>query len=108
VLGLAYGATLQALVTLAPQPAGTADALIAAARRSGARLVFAGGRPRSAESVDAGDVPGSHQLLGSIRRLQADGAVVLLVSDQPGPLANADCGVGVAGQDFSRSTRTVR
>ncbi|MGI5247351.1 HAD-IC family P-type ATPase [Dactylosporangium sp. CA-139066] len=99
VIGLARNTRLEALVSLVPQPAGSADALIAAARRSGARLVFAGGRPRGAEGVDAGDVPGRQHLLGNIRELQADGHVVLLVSDQPAALAGADVGIGVNGPD---------
>ncbi|MGI5182812.1 HAD-IC family P-type ATPase [Dactylosporangium sp. CA-152071] len=99
VLGLAHGTRLEALVSLVPQPAASADALIAAARRSGTRLIFAGGRPSGAERIDAGDIPGRGHLLGNVRELQADGHVVLLVSDQAAALAGADVGIGVHGPD---------
>jgi calcium-translocating P-type ATPase len=95
VLGLAEGTRLQALVTLTPEPTSNGDALVAAARRSGADLVFAGGRPPRAASAGGRDLPGGTRLLGTVRALQADGRVVLLVSDQAAALGNADCGIGV-------------
>ncbi|WP_213450445.1 HAD-IC family P-type ATPase [Rhizomonospora bruguierae] len=95
VLGLAEDKRLRALVILSPQPAVNGDALIAAARRAKADLVFAGDRPALAAHTGGRDLPGGDRLLDTVRALQADGRVVLLVSDRAAPLGNADCGIGV-------------
>jgi cation-transporting ATPase I len=98
VLGLAHGTRLEALVTVAPQPADSADTLVAAARRARADLVLAGS-PLHGRPVDARLMPGGTGLLGTVRQLQAEGHVVLLVSRQAQALAGADCGIGVDGTD---------
>ncbi|GGM01470.1 cation-translocating P-type ATPase [Micromonospora yangpuensis] len=44
-------------------------------------------------------LPGGPRLAESVRQLQRDGAVVLVVSGDRAALAAADCGLGVAGPD---------
>ncbi|HSA52601.1 MAG TPA: cation-translocating P-type ATPase [Yinghuangia sp.] len=154
VLGLAEGQRLQAVVGLARRMAPGAEAIAAAARRSGAKIVVAAhdpgdeaatvagsgaahgtvggaggagsagsaggdvrpGIPPQKASAGAGNgssrahpsspddpppawadrvVPGGHRIVSSIRALQADGAVVLVVSGRRRALGAADCGVGV-------------
>ncbi len=99
VLGLAEGTRLQALVVLTTELARSGDALIAAARRCDADLVFTGGRPPGAGSAGGRELPGGERLLGVVRQLQAEGRVVLLVSDQAAALGNADCGIGIDAAD---------
>jgi cation-transporting ATPase I len=99
VLGLARGTRLHALVAVGQEPARSGDALVAAARRAGTDLVFAGGTPPGSPPTAARQVPGGMRLLGSVRQLQADGRVVLLVSRQAQALGNADCGIGVDTSD---------
>ncbi|SFK47227.1 cation-translocating P-type ATPase [Streptomyces pini] len=95
VLGLARGGRLEAVAGLARQKAPGADAVAAAARRAGARVVLAGTRPEPAFGFADAVVPGGDRLTASLRGLQADGAVVLLLSGDRRALAAADCGIGV-------------
>ncbi|HZG05886.1 MAG TPA: cation-translocating P-type ATPase [Streptomyces sp.] len=95
VLGLARGRRLQAVAGLARQKAPGADAVAAAARRAGVRVVLASGRPEPAFGFADTVVPGGDRLADSLRALQAEGAVVLLVSGDRRALAAADCGIGV-------------
>ncbi|MGP3980057.1 HAD-IC family P-type ATPase [Streptomyces sp. KR80] len=94
-LGLAKGRRLQAVAGLAGQTAPGAEAVAAAARRAGARVVMAGERSDPAFSFADAMVPAGSRLVASVRGLQADGAVVLLVSGNRRALGAADCGVGV-------------
>ena len=111
VLGLARGRRLMAVVGLVPEPGPVAGSIVAAARRAGLTVVLATteeaapagrrragktppGRPdRRRRPADAG----RPRLPGTVRQLQADGAVVLLVSRHRAALAAADIGVGVEG-----------
>ncbi|WP_234038802.1 cation-translocating P-type ATPase [Micromonospora coerulea] len=98
LLGLAEGDTLAAVLRVEPAPAPGVDALPTAARQAGLRLVVAGdgeGRYDFADAV----LPGGPHLAESVRALQRDGAVVLLVSGDRPALGAADCGLGVAAPD---------
>ena len=103
VLGLAHNKQLLAVIGVVRERARAADAMLAAASRPGAAFVLAG----QAESADvqsvmhraARVVPGGRRLVASVRALQADGAVVLLVSRQRRALASADVGVGLTAFD---------
>ncbi|MGW0466267.1 HAD-IC family P-type ATPase [Streptomyces sp. NPDC003027] len=128
ILGLAHGRRLRAVAGLATPSAPGAEAVAAAARRAGARVVVASERmaaDKTADQVsdqvsgDAADkasgksagraadqevrmpsyadavVPGGDRLAASVRALQADGAVVLLISGNREALGAADCAVGV-------------
>ncbi|MFU8875289.1 HAD-IC family P-type ATPase [Micromonospora sp. SL4-19] len=98
LLGLAAGDTLAAVVRVEPEPAPGVDALPTAARQAGLRLVVAGdddGRYGFADVV----VPGGPQLADSVRALQRDGAVVMVVSGDRAALGAADCGLGVAAPE---------
>ncbi|MFI7430379.1 HAD-IC family P-type ATPase [Micromonospora sp. NPDC049836] len=98
LLGLATGSTLAAVLRVDPEPAPGVDALPAAARQAGLRLVVAGGDDDRYGFADA-LVPGGADLAGSVRGLQRDGAVVMLVSGDRTGLAAADCAVGVCDPD---------
>lgn len=98
LLGLAGGHTLAAVLRVEPEPAPGVDALPTAARQAGLRLVVAGDDDARYGFADA-LVPGGADLAGSVRALQRDGAVVLLVSGDRAGLAAADCGVGVSAPD---------
>ncbi|WP_344321696.1 cation-translocating P-type ATPase [Streptomyces macrosporus] len=95
VLGLARGRRLMAVAGLARQKAPGADAVAAAARRAGVRVVLASRRPEPVFGFADTVVPGGDHLAESVRGMQADGAVVLLVSGDRRALAAADCGIGV-------------
>ncbi|MFD0654129.1 hypothetical protein ACFQ2Y_42185 [Streptomyces malaysiensis subsp. malaysiensis] len=96
VLGLARGRTLQAVVGLAPQTVPGAEAVAAAARRAGSRIVLATDRQQPTDITFADAVvPSGGRLVASVRSLQADGAVVLLLSGNRRALGAADCGIGV-------------
>ncbi|GGM68348.1 HAD-IC family P-type ATPase [Dactylosporangium sucinum] len=75
-------------------------AVIAAGRRVG-RVLLAGAPADVRRRVPAdGTVPGGSRLAGSIRALQADGRVVVLVGGRnDAALAAADCGFGVLHED---------
>ncbi|MFI1935710.1 HAD-IC family P-type ATPase [Streptomyces purpureus] len=94
-IGLAKGRRLQAVAGLSAQKAHGADAVVAAARRAGARVVLATDRDRPGFSFADAVVPAGGRLVASVRGLQADGAVVLVLSGNRRALAAADCGVGV-------------
>ncbi|MEU1665388.1 cation-transporting P-type ATPase [Streptomyces sparsogenes] len=94
VLGLARGRRLQAVVGLAAQTAPGAEAVAAAARRAGARVVLATDRPHPSFAFADAVVPAGGRLVASVRGLQADGAVVLLLSGNRRALGAADCGIG--------------
>lgn len=95
VLGLAKRHRLQAVVGLAVPTAPGAEAVAAAARRAGARVVLATDGPAPVFSFADAVIPTGRRLVASVRALQADGAVVLLVSGNRRALGAADCGVGV-------------
>jgi len=94
VLGLIGDGALAAVVRVAAEPAPGVDALPAAADRAGLRLLVAGEDEQEYAFADA-VVPGGPELAASIRSLQADGAMVALVSADQRALAAADCGLGV-------------
>ncbi|MES4905566.1 MULTISPECIES: cation-translocating P-type ATPase [unclassified Streptomyces] len=94
VLGLAKGRRLRAVVGLAVQTAPGAEAVAAAARRAGARVVLATDRPHPAFAFADAVMPAGGRLVASVRALQADGAVVLLLSGNRRALGAADCGIG--------------
>ncbi|MEH1012605.1 HAD-IC family P-type ATPase [Micromonospora sp. CPCC 206060] len=98
VLGLAEGNRLVAVIRVDPEPAPGADALPAAARQAGLRLVVAADDEARYGFADA-VLPGGHRLAESVRSLQSEGAMVLLVSADRVALAAADCGLGVGGPD---------
>lgn len=94
LLGLAHGGRLVALLRVEAEPAPGVDLLPAAARRAGLRLAVAGddqGRYDFADIV----LTGGAQLTETVRQLQRDGAVVMLLSGDRGALAAADCGLGL-------------
>lgn len=96
VLGLAWGNRLMAVAAAVEEPHESLEALTAAGHRSDRRLILAG-RPASGLSLAADEfLPGGTGLMGSIRGLQAQGAVVMLVSARQDALAAADIGIGVA------------
>ncbi|MYT46956.1 haloacid dehalogenase, partial [Streptomyces sp. SID5471] len=71
------------------------QAVAAAARRAGARIVLAADRPDTECRYADAILPGGKRLVASVRELQANGAVVLLVSGNRRALGAADCGIGV-------------
>ncbi|MFE9689858.1 HAD-IC family P-type ATPase [Micromonospora sp. NPDC005806] len=98
LLGLADGCRLAAVLRVEPEPAPGVDALPTAVRQAGLRLVVAGdddGRYGFADAL----VPGGAHLTDSVRALQRQGAVVMLVSGDRAGLAAADCGLGVSDPD---------
>ncbi|MGP3948215.1 HAD-IC family P-type ATPase [Streptomyces sp. 7N604] len=95
ILGLARGRRLEAVAGLAAQTAPGAEAVAAAARRAGVRVVLATDRHQPAFSFADAVVPGGGRLVASVRALQADGAVVLLISGNRRALGASDCGIGV-------------
>ncbi|MFC7547223.1 HAD-IC family P-type ATPase [Plantactinospora sp. GCM10030261] len=94
VLGLAEGERLAAVLRTEPEPAPGAEALMMAARRAGLRVLVAG-EADERYAMPASRVPGGERLLASVRRLQRDGATVMLVSGDGRALGAADCGLGV-------------
>jgi len=97
VLGLARGERLMAVAALADEQVESTDTLAAACHHAKVRLIVAG-PPRWSSSADA-VVPGGGELPDSVRGLQADGAVVLLVSRCQAALGRADVGIGIDGAD---------
>ncbi|MGW7332932.1 cation-translocating P-type ATPase, partial [Streptomyces sp. NPDC054840] len=98
VLGLARGRRLRAVAGLGTQSAPGAEAVAAAARRSGARVVVASDREGDGPAFADAVVPAGDGLLASVRALQAEGAVVLLISGNRAALAAADCAIGAHGE----------
>ncbi|MCC5475771.1 cation-translocating P-type ATPase [Streptomyces barringtoniae] len=95
VLGLALRRRLVAVAGVEMQTLPGAQALAAAARRSGLRVVLAGDQPCPELGFADAMVPTGGHLVASVRALQADGAVVLLVSGNRRALGASDCGIGV-------------
>lgn len=98
LLGLADGDRLAAVLRVEPEPAPGVDALPTATRQAGLRLVVAGdddGRYGFADAL----LPGGPDLADSVRTLQREGAVVLVVSGDRAALGAADCGIGVSAPD---------
>ncbi|UYQ66188.1 HAD-IC family P-type ATPase [Streptomyces peucetius] len=95
VLGLAHGRRLQAVAGLGTQSAPGAEAVAAAARRAGARVVVASDLEGPGFAFADAVVPAGDRLAASVRDLQADGAVVLLISGNRRALAAADCAIGI-------------
>ncbi|MFI5520568.1 HAD-IC family P-type ATPase [Streptomyces platensis] len=98
-LGLARGRRLQAVAGLGTQTAPGAEAVAAAARRAGARVVVASDREVPGFTFADAVVPAGDRLAASVRGLQADGAVVLLISGNRRALGAADCAIGVHRAD---------
>ncbi|RJQ77734.1 HAD family hydrolase [Pseudonocardiaceae bacterium YIM PH 21723] len=95
VLGLADGNTLRAVVGISAQHTQGVQAIAAAARRSGVRVVLAADA-RSGRFAFVDEVlPGGDALPKAVRGLQETGAVVLVLSADRRALAAADCGLGV-------------
>ncbi|MFR9774459.1 HAD-IC family P-type ATPase [Micromonospora sp. MS34] len=98
LLGLTDGGRLAAVLRVEPEPAPGVDALPTATRHAGLRLVVAGdddGRYGFADAL----LPGGPHLADSVRTLQREGAVVLVVSGDRAALGAADCGVGVSAPE---------
>ncbi|MEW2377169.1 HAD-IC family P-type ATPase [Micromonospora sp. NPDC047812] len=98
LLGLSDGGTLVAVLRVEPEPAPGVDALPAAARQAGLRLVVAGDDERRYDFADA-HLPGRDRLAESVRELQRDGAVVMVVSGDRAALGAADCGLGLSADE---------
>jgi magnesium-transporting ATPase (P-type) len=98
VLGLVRGERLAALVRSEVEPTPELDGVAAAARRAGIRLIVAGGHARRHDFADR-LMPGGTELVTSVRALQTEGAVVMLVSADRRALAASDCGLGVYRPD---------
>ncbi|GHJ37982.1 cation-translocating P-type ATPase [Streptomyces sp. TS71-3] len=99
LLGLAEGDRLMAVIKAVPEVPDAARLLVAAAHRSRLRVVARG--PRAGAVVpDADEIaPDGEEAVATVRRLQAGGRGVLLVSADRAALACADIGVGVARAD---------
>ncbi|MHB8262571.1 MAG: HAD-IC family P-type ATPase [Acidimicrobiales bacterium] len=100
VLGLAKSGHLVALVALESELVPLAVPLAETVRRVGMQLVVAGTRGAVARQLGALKVvAGGSRLRQSVRSLQADGHVVLLISggEARGALRAADCGFGLTG-----------
>ncbi|WP_406077832.1 HAD-IC family P-type ATPase [Micromonospora sp. NBC_00858] len=94
LLGLVHDERLVALLRVEPEPAPGVNGLPAAARHAGLRLVVAGGDEQRYGFAEA-MLPGGEQLTESVRALQRDGAVVMLVSSDRPALGASDCGLGM-------------
>lgn len=97
VLGLANGSRLIALVGVAAEPHEYLDALAAACRRSGCRVVVAGdlGGGASLDGVADETRPGGVDLRESVRALREAGSALMLISANSEALAAVDVGVGI-------------
>ncbi|CCH22134.1 cation-translocating P-type ATPase [Micromonospora lupini] len=98
LLGLTHAGRLAALLRVEPEPAPGVDGLPAAARHAGLKLIVAGGDEQRYGFADA-MLPGGDQLADSVRALQRDGAVVMLVSGDRAALGASDCGLGMSAPD---------
>ncbi|MGC4772953.1 HAD-IC family P-type ATPase [Micromonospora sp. DT44] len=98
LLGLTNGGRLAALLRVEPEPAPGVDGLPAAARHAGLRLVVAGGDEQRYDFADT-LLPGGDRLADSVRALQRDGAVVMLVSGDRAALGASDCGLGMSAAE---------
>ncbi|MEU4449168.1 cation-transporting P-type ATPase [Actinosynnema sp. NPDC050801] len=95
VLGLTRGRRLQAVLAVDVETPPAVDAIAAAAREAGLRVVVATDRDHLPVRFADRRVPSGKGLVGAVRELQGDGHVVMLVSDDRRALGSADCGVGV-------------
>ncbi|WP_158845990.1 cation-translocating P-type ATPase [Saccharothrix deserti] len=95
VLGLTKGRRLQAVVAVDVETPPAVDAIAAAAREAGLRVIVATDREHAPVRFADRLIPSGKGLVGAVRALQGDGHVVLLVSDNRRALGSADCGVGV-------------
>ncbi|GAB2993199.1 HAD-IC family P-type ATPase [Amycolatopsis acidiphila] len=93
VLGLLRDDEPQAVLGLRRETPPGIGTLVAAARRANLPVISANGDEPSFDADRA--VPGGTRLVASVRDLQAEGHVVLLVSGDRHALGAADCGVGV-------------
>lgn len=96
VLALARDDEVVGLVEVVAELDPLAEALAAAVRDSGLRLLVAGlkggvGRQLGAET----SIAGGWRLADAVRTLQADGHAVALIGRAPGALTAADCGIGL-------------
>ncbi|NYI89696.1 calcium-translocating P-type ATPase [Amycolatopsis endophytica] len=92
VLGLVHEQRLTAVIGLGRQvPPGVA-AVIAAARRSNIEVVSANGGHAAFEADRL--MPGGDRLVSTVRELQGEDRVVMLVSDNRQALGASDCGIG--------------
>ncbi|SCL58211.1 cation-translocating P-type ATPase [Micromonospora peucetia] len=98
MLGLSDGDTLAAVLRVEPEPAPGVDVLPTVARQAGLRLVVAGDDERRYGFADA-HLPGRDRLAESVRALQRDGAVVMVVSADGAALGVADCGLGLSAPE---------
>ncbi len=97
LLGLAEGDRLMAVIKARPEVCDAARLLVDAARRSRLRVVVHGtGTPVPGADETA---PQDEPLAATVRRAQARGRGVLLISADRAALACADLGVGVTGAD---------
>jgi cation-transporting ATPase I len=96
VLALIEGSTLVALVRVEAELDPLATALLNAGRQAG-RVLLAGAGAELRHRLQAdGTVAGGSRLAGSIRALQRDDHVVMLVADRnDAALSAADCGFGL-------------
>ena len=93
LLGLMNGDRLEAVLGLRRETPPGVTALVSAARRAGLPVVAADGEEPSFPADRT--VPGGARLAASVRELQCDGHVVLLISADRRALGAADCGIGV-------------
>ncbi|MER6010087.1 cation-translocating P-type ATPase [Streptomyces bluensis] len=97
VLGLAHERRLMAVISVLPEMHDTASAFVPAAHAAGLTVVAAGAHiadvaVRQADAV----ADGGTRLAHSVRRLQRDGAGVLVISRNRSALRVADVSVGLA------------
>src|SRR5690606_26698766 len=96
---LAEGDRLRALVRVDPEVHDAAEALLGAARGAGLRVVAAGEDiPTVVPGADE-TAPGGETLVHTVRRIQADGSGVLVISGNREALWAADVAIGIGGKD---------
>ena len=98
VLALEHRGVIVGLATVERELDPLAEALVSAARRGGLDVAVAGGGARLAEQLGCQrSLPGDRRMATTVRVLQLEGHVVLLVSGVAEGLQAADCGVGIVG-----------
>ncbi|GGM49510.1 haloacid dehalogenase [Longimycelium tulufanense] len=95
VLGLATGSRLRAVVAWNEEITPGLDAVVAAARRAHMRVLLATDRQRPNAAFADGLVPHNGRLSCTVRHLQQEGRVVVLLSHDRRALGAADCGLGM-------------
>lgn len=99
VIGLSHHGVVVALTIAYVELDPLAEALVGAARRGGLNVAVAGGEGDLAQRLGTeGPLPGGRELASTVRTLQLEGHVVLLVSGSDEGLGAADCGVGITDQ----------